>query len=47
MRITKLGIDVNGDGGVLFVTLLITFTLATLFLQKRHSVFKIKLYKMY
>jgi len=32
MHLTKLGIDVNGDGGVLFYTAVVTFTLALIVL---------------
>lgn len=32
MHLTQLGIDVNGDGGVLFSTALITFTLSVIIL---------------
>jgi putative oxidoreductase len=32
MHITQLGIDVNNDGGVLFITAVITFVLATIIL---------------
>jgi hypothetical protein len=30
MHLTKLGIEVQGDGGVLFITAVVTFILATL-----------------
>ncbi len=32
MHLTKLGIEVNGDGGVLFVTAVVTFILAVVIL---------------
>ncbi|WP_055446519.1 DoxX family membrane protein [Lacinutrix mariniflava] len=32
MHLTKLGIDVNGDGGVLFFTALVTFILSSIVL---------------
>ena len=34
MHLTKLGIEINGDGGVLFITALITFILSSLILYK-------------
>lgn len=41
MHLTKLGIEVNGDGGILFITAIITFLLSiiVLFLYKKQIPF--------
>ncbi|MEM9680058.1 MAG: DoxX family protein, partial [Bacteroidota bacterium] len=47
MHLTKLGIDVNGDGGLLFYTALVTFilSLVTLWFSKKDIPFVNKFIK--
>lgn len=37
MHLTKIGIEVNGDGGVLFITAIITFILSAIILWTRRK----------
>lgn len=45
MHLTQLGIEINNDGGILFITALITFLLSAIILYQNKSAISLKMFK--